>query len=81
MNLGVVIRVLLNAPQPSSPAVDAAVRDLEAYLEQRDPTTPEERSEAALDWYQIEQQDIINTFQKNQQVRTEYPTVTKCKVD
>lgn len=81
VNLGVMVRVLLNVPQPSTPAVDASVRDLNAYLATKSISTPRDRSEAALDWYQIEQQDIINTFQKNQQVRAEYPTVTKCKVD
>ncbi|QZD97734.1 membrane protein [Gordonia phage Vine] len=81
VNLGVVIRVLLNAPQPSSPAVDAAVGDLRAYLDRRGPLTPEERSEAALDWYQVEQQEIISTFLKNQEIRAAFPTVTKCKVD
>lgn len=81
-NLGVMVRAIVQSPQPTSPPIISdAVEDMNSYIAQRNPTTQQERTEAALDWYQVEQQKIIAAFLRNQEVREQNPTITQCRID
>ena len=78
INLGVTIRALLGSPQPQTEYTQPAVDSLNRYLAERnirDPAAvpPALLSEVALDWYQIEQQKTVETFIKNNQIRSENP--------
>lgn len=78
INLGVTIRALLGSPQPQTEYTQPAVDSLNRYLAERnirDPAAvpPALLSEVALDWYQIEQQKTVETFVKNNQIRSENP--------
>ncbi|QGJ94870.1 hypothetical protein SEA_REDWATTLEHOG_7 [Gordonia phage RedWattleHog] len=76
INLGVAIRTVLGQPQPHNAYIDESVASLGKYMESRGvaPDAPQDvRSEIALDWFQAEQLDTIETRVQNDKVRAANP--------